>query len=733
MRFNKHFRTDRICHKSLLSSHSIAHPLIMEKMLKKFIQNATRVAPKISKKGELFELRNGLVSQYPQTRKDAIKKTIQQMTLGKDVSSLFPDILKNIATSDVEQKKLVYLYVMNYAETHPELCILAVNTFVSDAQDTNPLIRCMAIRTMSMIRVDKILEYVEIPLRKTLQDDNPYVRKTAVICVAKLFALNKELCQELGVLEDLISALEDSNPMVVANAIAALSDIYEADESVVPLPKLIQSHVSQFLLALNECTEWARIIILGALAEYTAKDSLEAQEIIDRVTPHLQHVNAAVVLASIKVVIKNLPQVQANTESPIFSKLASALVSLMSTPPEMQYVALRNIRIVLEKYPHILSRELRIFYVKFNDPLYVKLEKIDTLVRLVDPSNLKQCTLLLAELKEYAMEFEPEFVSRAILALSQLGVKYSEPKFITKVLEIIIELCNTRDSFQDDCLVAMCNLLRHAGPNQEGMVTQVCSLAEAWSSVENLLQTDYAKCNYIWLLGQYPKKFNSIERKLQAFIDSFTQEESLTQMSLLISVVKLHSIIPGSMLQNLLELATTSTDEIDVRDMAIMYWRCLSVESSHDGLINELCSSSLPEIATTLDTFSPELLETLLKELSLLSSVYFKPVATMTKPKTSSGSLLKGKQLDELQFMAQDEILKNMNEDNLLDFDNDWSSAPHSDYKSEAQGSTVDDLNDIFGLSSPAPPVENSMAELSLNKKDEKQKSSNTQDLLDLF
>ena len=34
------------------------------------------------------------------------------MTLGKDVSSLFPDVLKNIATSDLDQKKLVYLYLM---------------------------------------------------------------------------------------------------------------------------------------------------------------------------------------------------------------------------------------------------------------------------------------------------------------------------------------------------------------------------------------------------------------------------------------------------------------------------------------------------------------------------------------------------------------------------------------------------------------------------------------------
>ena len=73
-------------------------------------------------------MKNGLVSQYKHERKDAIQRVIQAMTVGKDVSSLFPDVLKNIATYDLEQKKLVYLYLMNYAKTNPELCILAVNT-----------------------------------------------------------------------------------------------------------------------------------------------------------------------------------------------------------------------------------------------------------------------------------------------------------------------------------------------------------------------------------------------------------------------------------------------------------------------------------------------------------------------------------------------------------------------------------------------------------------------------
>jgi hypothetical protein len=36
-------------------------------------------------------------------------------------------------TDDLEQKKLVYLYLMNYAKTQPELVILAVNTFATNS------------------------------------------------------------------------------------------------------------------------------------------------------------------------------------------------------------------------------------------------------------------------------------------------------------------------------------------------------------------------------------------------------------------------------------------------------------------------------------------------------------------------------------------------------------------------------------------------------------------------
>lgn len=45
-------------------------------------------------------------------------------------SALFPDVINCMQTDNLELKKLVYLYLINYAKTQPDLAILAVNTFV---------------------------------------------------------------------------------------------------------------------------------------------------------------------------------------------------------------------------------------------------------------------------------------------------------------------------------------------------------------------------------------------------------------------------------------------------------------------------------------------------------------------------------------------------------------------------------------------------------------------------
>ena len=262
------------------------------------------------------------------------------MTVGKDVSSLFPDVVNCMQTDDMELKKLVYLYLINYAKTQPDLTIMAVNTFVKDSQDPNPLIRALAVRTMGCIRVDRITEYLCDPLQKCLKDEDPYVRKTAAVCVAKLHDINPELVEDRGFLDTLRNLIGDANPMVVANAVAALSEIQ--DVSGRPVFALEQSSLTKLLRALNECTEWGQVFILDAVAGYNAADAAEAESIIERVLPRLQHANAAVVLSAVKVVLRNLSKLEDPT--------AAAAVGRKLAPVTWHLLSLqRGQRLITEK------------------------------------------------------------------------------------------------------------------------------------------------------------------------------------------------------------------------------------------------------------------------------------------------------------------------------------------------------------------------------------------------
>lgn len=72
-------------------------------------------------------------------------------------------------------------------------------------------------------------------------------------------------------------------------------------------------------------------------------------------------------------------------------------VTLISLQPEIQWVALRNINLILQKRPDALANEIRVFFCKYNDPPYVKMEKLDIMIKLASEKNVDT---LLSELKE---------------------------------------------------------------------------------------------------------------------------------------------------------------------------------------------------------------------------------------------------------------------------------------------------------------------------------------------
>lgn len=64
---------------------------------------------------------------------------------------------------------------------------------------------------------------------------------------------------------------------MVANAVAALSEMNETNTSGAPLVELNSQTINKLLTALNECTEWGQVFILDSLANYNPKDDREAQ------------------------------------------------------------------------------------------------------------------------------------------------------------------------------------------------------------------------------------------------------------------------------------------------------------------------------------------------------------------------------------------------------------------------------------------------------------------------
>ena len=75
--------------------------------------------------GEIGELKEELANPKMEKKKEAVKKVIAAMTVGKDVVMLFTDVVNCIQTQNIELKKLVYLYLINYAKSQPDLAILA--------------------------------------------------------------------------------------------------------------------------------------------------------------------------------------------------------------------------------------------------------------------------------------------------------------------------------------------------------------------------------------------------------------------------------------------------------------------------------------------------------------------------------------------------------------------------------------------------------------------------------
>ena len=73
-----------------------------------------------------------LESSKEVSKLEAMKRIITMVAKGRSADSareLFPHVVKNVVTKNLELKKLVYLYLVRYAEQEQDLALLSIATF----------------------------------------------------------------------------------------------------------------------------------------------------------------------------------------------------------------------------------------------------------------------------------------------------------------------------------------------------------------------------------------------------------------------------------------------------------------------------------------------------------------------------------------------------------------------------------------------------------------------------
>ncbi len=199
-----------------------------------------------------------------------MKWLLAMMSKGRDVSDFFPDVVKNVIACSLEVKKMVYTYLVHYADTNPtcrELALLSINSFQKDLVAPNQLIRALALRVMTSIRVRDIIQIQVLAVRKCAVDSSPYVRKCAANALPKIFALDPDRGVDLqGILEKLLS---DGSTMVLGSAVAAFNEISPVEYRLLHLPYRKLCHL------LTDVDEWGQIIMLDVLMRYARTQFLD--------------------------------------------------------------------------------------------------------------------------------------------------------------------------------------------------------------------------------------------------------------------------------------------------------------------------------------------------------------------------------------------------------------------------------------------------------------------------
>uniref|UniRef100_A0A452QQB5 AP complex subunit beta n=1 Tax=Ursus americanus TaxID=9643 RepID=A0A452QQB5_URSAM len=473
--------------------------------------------------------------------------------LRKNASELFPAVVKNVASKNIEIKKLVYVYLVRYAEEQQDLALLSISTFQRALKDPNQLIRASALRVLSSIRVPIIVPIMMLAIKEASADLSPYVRKNAAHAIQKLYSLDPE--QKEMLIEVIEKLLKDKSTLVAGSVVMAFEEV--CPDRI----DLIHKNYRKLCNLLVDVEEWGQVVIIHMLTRYARTqfvspwkedDGLEDNEknfyesddeqkektdqrkkpytmdpdhrlLIRNTKPLLQSRNAAVVMAVAQLYWHISPK----SEVGIISK---SLVRLLRSNREVQYIVLQNIATMSIQRKGMFEPYLKSFYVRSTDPTMIKTLKLEILTNLANEANI---STLLREFQTYVKSQDKQFAAATIQTIGRCATNISE--VTDTCLNGLVCLLSNRDEIVVAESVVVIKKLLQMQPAQHGEIIK--HMAKLLDSIT----VPVARASILWLIGEncerVPKIAPDVLRKMAK---SFTSEDDLVKLQILNLGAKLY-------------------------------------------------------------------------------------------------------------------------------------------------------------------------------------------------
>uniref|UniRef100_A0A2K5YRW0 AP-3 complex subunit beta n=1 Tax=Mandrillus leucophaeus TaxID=9568 RepID=A0A2K5YRW0_MANLE len=538
---------------------------------------------------------------------EAMKRIVAMIARGKNASDLFPAVVKNVACKNIEVKKLVYVYLVRYAEEQQDLALLSISTFQRGLKDPNQLIRASALRVLSSIRVPIIVPIMMLAIKEAASDMSPYVRKTAAHAIPKLYSLDSDQKDQL--IEVIEKLLADKTTLVAGSVVMAFEEV--CPERI----DLIHKNYRKLCNLLIDVEEWGQVVIISMLTRYartqflsptqneslleenaekafygseedeakgagseeTAAAALPARKpyimdpdhrlLLRNTKPLLQSRSAAVVMAVAQLYFHLAPKAEVGARGALTHPLRS----------EVQYVVLQNVATMSIKRRGMFEPYLKSFYIRSTDPTQIKILKLEVLTNLANETNIPT---VLREFQTYIRSMDKDFVAATIQAIGRCATNIGRVR--DTCLNGLVQLLSNRDELVVAESVVVIKKLLQMQPAQHGEIIK--HLAKLTDNI----QVPMARASILWLIGEYcehvPRIAPDVLRKMAK---SFTAEEDIVKLQVINLAAKLYltnSKQTKLLTQYVLSLAKYDQN-YDIRDRA-RFTRQLIVPSEQGGALS---------------------------------------------------------------------------------------------------------------------------------------------------